>query len=613
MNPLHHGAPPLPPPADLTVTEVGGVWGTTKKEAPEAAATEGLTFAAVLAFVDSIGGAQAVAGLTTAEVVEFHVKQKTAADAIAYVELVRRSSASAVGPANVFISHAWSYLFTDLVDALRPLAEEGGGCGGGCSVVLLWLDIFCANQHAALDLAFAWWSATFVASIRAIGRTVMVLLPWRDPRPLTRAWCLWELFCTVQSGAAFEVLLPAAERLDFERTLVADFGAVALALSTVDVQRAEAHKPEDRDAIFAAVAGAPGGAEHLNATVLDLLRAWLLSSGRAALAAVPTEERATSSLLRNLALLLVDLGKLAEAEELSREELEGLQFHLGPKHPDTLASLNNLANLLKDQGKLTEAEALHREALAGRTAQLGRQHRSTLAALEDLANLLSTQGKLAEAEPLYREALAGLRVQLGAKHLSTHKLLNNLAVLLTAKDGEELEEAEELSREALKGLRGQLGPKHPDTLAALNNLAGLLKDRSKLAEAEALHREALAGRTAQLGQQHPSTLASLNNLANLLKDQGKLEEAETLYREALEGHRAHLGEQHPSTGDSSYNLASLLEAQGKLAEAHTLYTAAAEAYQAAYGCNHEQTLDAQRRAYSSTTHGASRHLCCTMS
>ena len=59
-----------------------------------------------------------------------------------------------------------------------------------------------------------------------------------------------------------------------------------------------------------------------------------------------------------IATLLKEQGKLAEAEPLYREVLEGFREVLGPRHPDTLISVNNLAVLLMDQGKLAEAEPL---------------------------------------------------------------------------------------------------------------------------------------------------------------------------------------------------------------------------------------------------------------
>ena len=83
------------------------------------------------------------------------------------------------------------------MEALRShFAKEEG--------VFIWFDMFSNNQHEAPALDFDWWSTTFKTAIHSFGRTVMVLKPWNDPITLKRAWCLFEIFCTVQTGAKFE-------------------------------------------------------------------------------------------------------------------------------------------------------------------------------------------------------------------------------------------------------------------------------------------------------------------------------------------------------------------------------------------------------------------------
>lgn len=36
---------------------------------------------------------------------------------------------------------------------------------------------------------FDWWTTTFRTAVQRVGRTLLVLAPWNDPIPLTRAWC----------------------------------------------------------------------------------------------------------------------------------------------------------------------------------------------------------------------------------------------------------------------------------------------------------------------------------------------------------------------------------------------------------------------------------------
>ena len=47
-----------------------------------------------------------------------------------------------------------------------------------------------------------WWFTTFKVAVASIGHTVLVLMPWDDPIPLTRAWCIWEILSTIDDGKA---------------------------------------------------------------------------------------------------------------------------------------------------------------------------------------------------------------------------------------------------------------------------------------------------------------------------------------------------------------------------------------------------------------------------
>ena len=60
------------------------------------------------------------------------------------------------------------------------------------------------------------------------------------------------------------------------------------------------------------------------------------------------------------------------AEVVSRRET------LGNKHPDTLRSISDMARLLQDNGKLAEAKPLCHEVLAGYRETLGDKHHHTL-------------------------------------------------------------------------------------------------------------------------------------------------------------------------------------------------------------------------------------------
>ena len=140
-----------------------------------------------------------------------------------------------------------------------------------------------------------------------------------------------------------------------------------------------------------------------------------------------------ASALNNLAGLLQDTNRLAEAEPLYRRALEIDEASYGPDHPEVATDLNNLAGLLQATNRLAEAEPLYRRALAIDEASLGPDHPDVAIRLNNLAGLLRATNRLGEAEPLFRRALAIFEKSLGADHPNTATVRENLAALGAAR------------------------------------------------------------------------------------------------------------------------------------------------------------------------------------
>ena len=112
-----------------------------------------------------------------------------------------------------------------------------------------------------------WFMTTFAAAVGAIGHTLLVLQPWQAPAALTRSWCLWEVFVTLQAGARLSVALCGREAEAYDSALRARLGEVTAALGAIDVGRASASDGGDEDAIRTAVYTSPGRFEFVNARV----------------------------------------------------------------------------------------------------------------------------------------------------------------------------------------------------------------------------------------------------------------------------------------------------------------------------------------------------------
>ena len=166
-------------------------------------------------FIENCGGREALKDLTTTEVCEEFVKPMTYINENSYCEMMRDlNGEEAIGESNVFISHAWKYKFLEVIDLLQQYFNNNNNSNkeNKEDEIIIWFDIFSINQHKTLEVPEDYWYVTFQSAIKKFGRTVMILSPWNDPIPLTRAWCLWELYCTVSTKSNFEIAMTKESR-----------------------------------------------------------------------------------------------------------------------------------------------------------------------------------------------------------------------------------------------------------------------------------------------------------------------------------------------------------------------------------------------------------------
>ncbi len=274
------------------------------------------------------------------------------------------------------------------------------------------------------------------------------------------------------------------------------------------------------------------------------------------------------SAMDNLAAVLDDTGKVAEAEALYREALDRSRRVLGSKHEETQRLQSNLGKLLRDHGRSAEAEPLWRDALQYANEVFGENDPVTIGLLNNLSVLLYTKGQFAEAEPLARDALKRGRLALGDDHPDTINMINNLAALLV--DKHELADGGNLYTEGLERSRRVMGEDHPLTQRMRNNLGAVLLRQEKYVELEPVVRETWERSARAVGENHFMTLTYRSNLGTVLVKQGKLEEAEAVTRDAADRCRKAYGEDNATTLMNTATLAQVLQLQGKLSEAESL-------------------------------------------
>ncbi|MEM7350816.1 MAG: serine/threonine-protein kinase [Acidobacteriota bacterium] len=274
----------------------------------------------------------------------------------------------------------------------------------------------------------------------------------------------------------------------------------------------------------------------------------------------------------DLADVLLDQAKLAEAQVLLEQSLAVRRRILGDDDPKVAESLSSLAEVLEQQGEFEAARERSEEVVRLRRRLLGDDDPLIAESLNDLALVLQEMAAYDQAEPLLDEALEIYRRQFGEEHPAVAMVLGNLGLLLH--DRGEYDRAEPMLRRALALDRRLSGDDHPDVAQDLDNLAALLEVRGAGEEAEAAYRQALEIRQQRLGANHPKVAESLNNLAGLKHAQG--EDATPFFRQALDILRRNYGTAHPDLATTLNNLGVVLQVRGEYDEAEPFLAEALE-------------------------------------
>eukprot|EP00912_Choanoflagellata_sp_UC4_P000214 UC4_evm4s135 len=173
------------------------------------------------------------------------------------------------GQASVFVSHAWKYPFDLSCQAIASYAKELTKQGNtkhhpGCVLTkdksnktickpYFWFDIFTVNQFEASSYPQDFWTTTFQDEVRSIGHTLLILHPWDHPIPLTRSWCVWEMYCTLNTGAEMHIRQSGKDAEKLDRALAENTEETMAKILNVNTQHAEAWKESDRNLISEAI------------------------------------------------------------------------------------------------------------------------------------------------------------------------------------------------------------------------------------------------------------------------------------------------------------------------------------------------------------------------
>ena len=209
-------------------------------------------------------------GLTSRELCDLVIKPATASRSCAYTSILWEHSPQLLSAATCFISHAWSRPFNEILDAVYQYEEKHPN-------TYYWFDLFINNQHKATSFPFQWWCTTFGESIQSINKMMLVLSPWDKPVSLTRAWCLFEIYTSIAKNVTMNIMFPKSQLEPFKEALKTECDPIISSLQHLDLQKADAKNPEDKDQIFKVVEETVrGGFDMLNERIKDHMRHWYL-------------------------------------------------------------------------------------------------------------------------------------------------------------------------------------------------------------------------------------------------------------------------------------------------------------------------------------------------
>lgn len=273
---------------------------------------------------------------------------------------------------------------------------------------------------------------------------------------------------------------------------------------------------------------------------------------------------AAAGLANNLITPLRDLGRFTEARALleaftSAERLDAWTAE------DRAVLLSDLALVLQDLGELAEARRRIEQAIEIQERQFNLDYHSLATSYSHLALILQDLGQPAEARRWMEQA-----VEMDERHrdhddpiLAIHS--SNFAIILHGLG--ELEAARERIERAIDIQEQHFELDHPTLATSYSNLAGILHDLGELDEARQRMEQVIEIQERHFDPDHPVLAISYSNSAVILKDLGELEEARRRMERTVEINERHFEPDHPKLATSYSNLAVLLKELGEPEEA----------------------------------------------
>jgi hypothetical protein len=241
---------------------------------------DGISLSVLDEFIVDCGGELVLSNLSTREVHERYVHPRTIAAQSSYATIINNRNyngdwAASNGPPPVFISHSWQANFLDVVNAIKLYFKSH-------TPVYIWFDLICFNEHQTEinsgRQGYNWFASTIKSGIESVGKTLLVMTNTTlslANSPLRRTWCLFEVYCTIETKCSLEIITSSAEQVKLTKAVECDFAALNKELLAIRFEKSVSSLKADSDAMYGVIERSIGF-DGVNSMIMEQVRQWLL-------------------------------------------------------------------------------------------------------------------------------------------------------------------------------------------------------------------------------------------------------------------------------------------------------------------------------------------------
>ena len=374
---------------------------------------------------------------TCEHVCEYVIKPACEKNGSYYVDLIASEDPELVQENDfengTFISYARRMTFHSYISALKSYFRRSRQILP--SQAYVWTDLFCANQIKLTDstdaeaqkLYYELLNKGLHMAISRFDHKVLIIDDWERPTPLTRAWCVWELFGIVDSGSDVEIAMPVKVELNYLETLRRNNQKVMNAWSTVDVASAKCFNPEDLKMIKRAIEQRSSN-EAINHTVVAALKNFHLTVAQVEIEdATPKAMEIKYRLLMAVASSMKQMGQGENGEKFAQRALDIKEkgFKFFEQEYVKLEKAKKKGMELRKAGKLDESQKVLEQVCSQAEVQFQIKYYGK----DELGFTYTDQKDYARAEACFSTYLTWIRRRWGDLN-GIEKVLDKYSVVL---------------------------------------------------------------------------------------------------------------------------------------------------------------------------------------